>query len=330
MVAIKKQLVSSRASTYGGTNKKLFITIHETDNYDAGADAQAHADLQSRGFSSSWHWSVDDKIAIQSFSHNVQCWHAGDARGNGNLNSIGIEICVNSDGDYIQAVKNAAKLVKKIMTDENISINNVVQHNRWSGKNCPDRLRSGKKGINWNDFISLVKGEKVDKKKSSNTNTSSQKWAGQILRKGNRGHLVKSLQNLLISKGFGLPKYGADSIFGDETENAVKTAQRALGITIDGIPGPQTYRALLNHDPSKFTKFTFKYWTGSIIRKGARGKHVLELQKRLLALGYKLPKYGADNIFGDETANATRKFQRDAGIDVDGIPGPQTKKALEK
>ena len=153
---IKQQLVSSRAKTYGGENGRKYITVHETANTSKGANAQAHANLQSRGFSSSWHWTVDDKEAIQSFPHTAQCWHAGDGRGNGNLNSIGIEICVNSDGDFSKAVENAATLVRKIMQEENIPLENVVQHNHWSGKNCPRYLRSGEKGISWNDFISSV------------------------------------------------------------------------------------------------------------------------------------------------------------------------------
>lgn len=162
MVKTKQQLVSSRAKTSQGTNKRKYITIHETANTSKGADAQAHANLQTRGFAASWHWQVDDKQAIQSYPHDVRCWHAGDGAGDGNFNSIGIEICVNSDGDFKQAVKNAAKLVKKIMADEGISLSNVVQHNKWSGKNCPTNLRNGSKGIDWSEFIALVENKEVE------------------------------------------------------------------------------------------------------------------------------------------------------------------------
>src|SRR5690625_4827129 len=150
---IKKQLVKSRAKTFAGTNPRRFITIHETANTSKGANAQAHANLQSRGFSASWHYTVDDTQAIQSFPHTVRCWHAGDGRGHGNMSSIGIEICVNSDGDYDKAVANAAELVRKIMAEENIPLDRVVQHNHWSGKNCPTNLR---KGSRWREFLSLV------------------------------------------------------------------------------------------------------------------------------------------------------------------------------
>lgn len=161
MVAIKQQLVTSRAKTYEGVNGRKYITIHETANTSKGSDAQAHANLQTKGFGSSWHYSVDDKQVIQSFPHNVRCWHAGDGKGIGNYDSIGIEICVNSDGDFKKSVQNAAELVKRIMKQENISIQNVVQHNLWSGKNCPTNLRDGSKGINWTQFLDLVKKEEV-------------------------------------------------------------------------------------------------------------------------------------------------------------------------
>ncbi len=160
MVAIKQQLVASRSLTSGVGNPCNYITIHETANTNKGANAQSHANLQSKGNSrlASWHYQVDDKEIIQSFLDNVRCLHAGDGRGKGNMESIGIEICVNSDGNFKNAVKNAAELVKYLMKKHDIGISHVVQHSRWSGKDCPHNLRDGSKGINWNDFIGLVKG----------------------------------------------------------------------------------------------------------------------------------------------------------------------------
>lgn len=139
---IRKQLTSTKHS-YGRKNKKLFITVHQTGNTSKGANAAAHANLQSNGNvrGASWHWQVDDKEAVQSFTHDWQLWHAGDGRGNGNLTSIAIEMCVNSDGNYAKALNNLITLIKKIMKDEGISETRVVQHNHWSGKNCPAQIR---------------------------------------------------------------------------------------------------------------------------------------------------------------------------------------------
>ena len=162
MVAIKQQLASLNVihkRTFGNGNPCNFITIHETANESTGANAQSHANLQSNlnPRQASWHYQVDDKGVIQSFPDNIRCWAGGDGKGPGNTQSIHIEICVNKDGDFNKAVMNAAELVKVLMARHKIPIANVVQHNRWSGKDCPRYLRNGKKGINWNNFIAMVK-----------------------------------------------------------------------------------------------------------------------------------------------------------------------------
>jgi len=174
MVSIKQMIVPDNLAkrvTYGGTNKKQYITVHQTGNTSKGADAGAHARLQANGNSrsASWHYQVDDKEIIQSFSDNAQCWHAGDGRGTGNLNSIGIELCINSDGDYKKTLENGAELVRHLMAKYNIPIINVKQHNHWSGKNCPAQIRAGKEGISWNDFLNMVSGggKKIASKKES-------------------------------------------------------------------------------------------------------------------------------------------------------------------
>ncbi len=70
-------------------------------------------------------------------------------------------------------------------------------------------------------------------------------------------------------------------------------------------------------------------WTGQVLRNGDRGPLVRRLQEELLNLSYNLGSYGADGIFGNVTENALRNFQRDAGILVDGIAGPQTYQAMQ-
>src|SRR5690606_16631257 len=150
--------------TYNGTNSKKYIVIHETANTRKSANANAHARLQASGNSraASWHYTVDDKEIVQSFEDTAQCWHAGNKYYN--QNSIGIEICVNEDGNFKKAVENAAKLTKHLMDKYNIPASNVIQHNTASGKNCPANLRSGKKGITWTDFKQMLRENKTETK----------------------------------------------------------------------------------------------------------------------------------------------------------------------
>lgn len=158
---IRQHLVSTATAnkiTSGKGNTRRKICIHETDNTSKGSRADNHARLQANGNSrkASWHWQVDDIEAVQSFDHSYRCWAAGSTKGNNE--AIHIEICVNSDGNYKKAVQNAAKLVAKIMKDEKLSMNDIVQHNDYSGKNCPRVLRSASV-VTWFEFKQMVKNE---------------------------------------------------------------------------------------------------------------------------------------------------------------------------
>ncbi|MED2040637.1 S-layer homology domain-containing protein [Bacillus wiedmannii] len=138
-----------------------YITIHETDNESVGAGAKKHAQYlynQAVGDtdrSASWHFTVDDKEIYQHLPLNENGWHAGDGDGPGNRESIAIEIAVNSDGDYNKALDNAKKLVAYLMKETGVSLNNIVKHQKWSGKNCPAiMITSGR----WIPFVNGVEG----------------------------------------------------------------------------------------------------------------------------------------------------------------------------
>lgn len=157
------KMITNNKNHYTGVNNCRYITIHETDNKNIGANALNHAKYINNGSSATWHYTVDDKQVIQHYVDTIQCWHCGDGRGQGNTNSIGIEMCVNSDGDFNKTIDNAIKLVKHLMNEHNIPINNVVQHNNWNGKNCPSNIRSGKP-ITWNTFIDRIRNKPIDNK----------------------------------------------------------------------------------------------------------------------------------------------------------------------
>ena len=65
------------------------------------------------------------------------------------------------------------------------------------------------------------------------------------------------------------------------------------------------------------------------LRKGARGEYVTLLQTKLIQKGYSLAPYGADGSFGDKTLAAVKAFQKDHGLDADGVVGKKTWEALE-
>lgn len=65
------------------------------------------------------------------------------------------------------------------------------------------------------------------------------------VRQGARGEITRIIQKLLIRKGYSVGKYGADSVFGNGTYNAVCAIQKANGLSVDGIVGINTWKALL-------------------------------------------------------------------------------------
>ena len=65
----------------------------------------------------------------------------------------------------------------------------------------------------------------------------------------------------------------------------------------------------------------------------AKGPEVAKVQEALLALGFTLPKFGADGDYGSETRQAVRDFQTKAGLtgaQIDGIVGPITLGLLDR
>lgn len=60
----------------------------------------------------------------------------------------------------------------------------------------------------------------------------------------------------------------------------------------------------------------------TLSKMGSRGDEVRRIQQKLKNWGYYTGS--VDGIYGSQTQNAVRKFQRDNGLTVDGIAGPKT------
>lgn len=65
-----------------------------------------------------------------------------------------------------------------------------------------------------------------------------------------------------------------------------------------------------------------------IVRQGSRGNYVCIAQDDLNTLGYKTG--GLDGVFGAQTYNAVRNYQRSRGLTVDGIIGCNTWRSLQE
>ena len=125
------------------------------------------------------------------------------------------------------------------------------------------------------------------------------------LKRGAHGPRVVKLQRAL-----GVP---ADGRFGKRTARAVKRFQRRHRLTVDGLVGRATWRAVMHRRASKRHGHHRRHHAG-------RASRIALLQRRL--------HLTADGIFGPATARAVRRFQRRHRLTPDGVVGPATWAAL--
>lgn len=156
---INKEYISNQ-NTYA-ENNPVNIVIHNTDNFNKGADAKAHAKAQHDGNfqGMSAHLYVDDKSAYLAAPYNRGTWHVGVNYGGklfgtvNNRNSVAIEMCVNAGYNYEKAFQNTVEVTKQLMKELNIPASRVYTHYDVCAKNCPSQIRA--KG-DWERFKKLI------------------------------------------------------------------------------------------------------------------------------------------------------------------------------
>ena len=116
-----------------------------------------------------------------------------------------------------------------------------------------------------------------------------------------------------------------DGINGVGTKAAIREFQRLSGLTVDGILGPITKKAL-----SLGTDAFLPIGNADVVNveEIVFSQEIQDAQKKLQELD--LYDGEIDGINGVGTKAAIREFQRLSGLTVDGILGPITKKALSK
>ncbi len=145
----------------------------------------------------------------------------------------------------------------------------------------------------------------------------------QPIRRGDGGDAVRDVQARLLALGFHVDALEVDDHrFGDSTEGALRAFQQERGLLVDGLAGPETWEELVEAGYALGDRVLY------LRRPNFRGDDVRALQRRLNILGFDPGR--EDGIFGDQTAQAVRDFQRNVGLRSDGIVGPTTLKALDR
>jgi len=144
----------------------------------------------------------------------------------------------------------------------------------------------------------------------------------QIIRRGDAGEAVRDVQRRLIDLGHRVAPSELEGTFGPSTEGAVRAFQGARSLPVDGIVGSDTWGLLVE------SGYRLGDRTLYLRSPAFRGDDVRELQRMLTALGFDAGK--EDGIFGRDTSEAVREFQRNVADRVDGIVGFDAVRTLER
>jgi glucan-binding YG repeat protein len=137
------------------SSKPIYIVIHDTG--DPGATAQNEHDYFAGGNrDASADFFVDSNDIIQIIDTDSHySWHCGDGRGVygiSNSNSLGIEMCLESNGNPSdETVQNTIDLTRYLMDKYDIDIDHVVRHYDASRKSCPNSFMANS-WARWRDF----------------------------------------------------------------------------------------------------------------------------------------------------------------------------------
>lgn len=147
-------------------------------------------------------------------------------------------------------------------------------------------------------------------------------------RRGDRSPAVAQARRWLATLGLlpvvpqvaGTPD---EELYDEAIERAVKAFQQQRGLSVDGIVGAATFRAL--------EEARWRLGDRQLLHQVGHplvGDDVLTLQQRLHELGFDAGR--CDAVFGTRTESALVAFQRNCGLRPDGRCGPLTLRALRQ
>lgn len=136
----------------------------------------------------------------------------------------------------------------------------------------------------------------------------------RLYRVGDTGESVRDIQDRLEGLGISSDPDPRGE-FAQGTQRAVRQFQESRRLAVDGIVGPDTWRALYEAGYRLGDRLLF------LRRPMLRGEDVAELQSRFNGLGFDAGK--VDGIFGPDTQRAVLDFQRNRHLAEDGKAGPE-------
>jgi N-acetylmuramoyl-L-alanine amidase len=162
MIRIKSMLLTNKNRPKKKLIKLKGLVIHWTANTDAGADAVANRNyFNTTSTFASTHYIVDDKQIIRCLPEDEIGYHVGsskyarlgneirEGRYSPNYFLLGIEMCVNSDGDWDKTYNSTIELAAYLLKKHGLTAENLYRHYDITGKECPRMLVEEDA---WNEF----------------------------------------------------------------------------------------------------------------------------------------------------------------------------------
>lgn len=234
--------------------------------------------------------------------------------------------------DYIREIGFAEPLAAKYCNGTSVTCEGLSQ---WGSENLAQQ------GYSTLDILYYYYGYNIELVNDAPIREFRESYPGTPIRRGDSGAYVKVIQRELnlISQNYPLiPKINpVDGIFGENTENAVRTFQQIFNLTPDGIVGKSTWYQLiylytgilrLNELDSEGQRlFGLNLQYPDAISEGNIGEKVTILQYFLsvfASFDSNIPFVEIDGTFGPATKNAVIAFQKEYGLNPDGIVGAET------
>lgn len=160
-------------------------------------------------------------------------------------------------------------------------------------------------------------------------------YPGIPVRSGNRGATVQSMQQRLSTVRriyTAIPDIQQDGKFGSNTAQALEVFQMLFGLTADSVMGQQSFATLM----SAYLAYkagnpmpVLAPYGGTVLQSGSSGNSVRIAQSFLAAMGGSVSAPTIDGKFGSGTERATKEFQQQQGLTVDGKIGKITWTSLK-
>lgn len=174
MFPINQRFITGHCRPYRKLERVAAIIIHWTANTRRGAGAMANRNYFSSSpktpegklIYASAHFCVDSVSIVQCLPEDEVGYHVGSSRPykpdgiriKGNSSSpnnvtIGIEMCVNEDGDFNITRAQTILLTRYLAQKYNITRQNILRHFDITGKDCPKMMLDNNI---WNQFLDEV------------------------------------------------------------------------------------------------------------------------------------------------------------------------------